>query len=128
MGLAGAAVADDQDVLVVGDVLAAHQLADQGLVDGRLAGEVERVEGLDHRQAGRLQPAVGGAALAIEQLPFGQPQQVGRVVGLVLPAGGGHRDVLAQDGRQLQRFEVVLQQHRRLRLVHDATSPTSRSR
>jgi len=126
--LAGSAVADDEDVLVLGDVLAAHEFADESLLDGRLAGELERIESLDHRQPGRLETAVGGAALAVEQFPLGESQKVGRIVGLLLAARRGDRRVLAQHGRELERFEMMLQEHGRLRRVHSITPVTRRSR
>jgi hypothetical protein len=126
--LSRAAVAHQQDVLAGGDVLAPHQLADQGLVDRRLGGEVERVQRLEDREAGRLDPPLGGAVLALDHLALDQPQQVGGVVAAVLRAGGRHRRVLAQDRRQLQLPEVVLQQHGGLGRRHDPPPGASSAR
>jgi len=54
-------VPDQEDVLLLVDVLAAHELGDEHLVDRRPGGEVEGLERFDGRKARRFQPALGGA-------------------------------------------------------------------
>lgn len=49
MGLAGAGIAHEQDVLLDIEILAAHQFEDQGLVDARLRREVKGVQGFTRR-------------------------------------------------------------------------------
>ena len=61
--------------------------------------------------------------LALQQLELGQPQQVGGVVHALRRALPGELVVLAQEGRQLQRLEVVRQQD--LRGVAHAAPPSS---
>ena len=52
MGLAGATVAESDDVVGALDVLASCQLQNQSLVQGRHRQEVEGVETLGRREAG----------------------------------------------------------------------------
>ena len=104
MGLAGAAVADSDDVLPPVYVLAACKLHDQ---------EVEGVEALGGGEACSLDPAVHHAVMAVYHLKLREPQQVAWMVDALGSALAGHLAVLSQEGRQLQLLEVVLQQHRR---------------
>ena len=46
VGLAGAGISHEQDVLAQVEIFAAHELGDDGPVDGRLGGEVKHVERL----------------------------------------------------------------------------------
>ena len=63
-------------------------------------------------------------ALAVDQLELGESQQVADVIDAFRGALPGDLVVLAQEGRQLQRLEVVGEQH--LRCVGHAPSPDSR--
>jgi hypothetical protein len=109
---AGAAVADQQHVLALVQVLAAGHLAHQWLIEGGQGGEIEAVQGFHHRKAGFLDAPFGRFALPVQQLAFGEAQQVGRVVRTILGGRGGDGGVLPQHGGQLELLEVVLQQHR----------------
>jgi len=111
MGLAGAGVADQEHVFLLGDVLAPHQLPDQGLVEGGLGLEIKGVQGLDHREGGLLDPPFGGSLFAVQELPLGQAQQVSRVITALFGADPGDGGVLPEHGGQLELFEVVLQKH-----------------
>ena len=62
--------------------------------------------------------------LAVDQLELGESQQVADVIDAFRGALPGDLVVLAQEGRQLQRLEVVGEQH--LRCVGHAPSPDSR--
>ena len=88
VALAGAGVADEQDVLALVDVLAAGELGYQPLVHRRAGGEVEALERLHGREPGGLQPSLGGALLSLEQLEFAELEEVGEVV-LVVGRGLG---------------------------------------
>src|SRR3954465_9088246 len=79
MGLPGAAVAEHDDVVAGNNKLAARQLQYQRLVEGGHRGEVEGVQALHRREAGLADAPLDQAALAIDQLQFGQAQQVSRV-------------------------------------------------
>src|ERR1019366_6205229 len=76
VSLAGAAVADRDDVLSASDVLRAGQLQHQGLVERGDGGEVEAVETLYRRESGFLDRALDGAPFPVDQLQLGQAQQV----------------------------------------------------
>ncbi len=54
-GVAGAGVADQEHVFLLIDVLPPDQLLHPCLVQGRLCGELERVQGFEHGEAGPLQ-------------------------------------------------------------------------
>ena len=76
MGLAGAAVAQCDDVLAAQDVLAAGEFQHEYLVEAGDRGEVERVEALHRREPGRSDAPLHRAALTVDQLELDQPQQV----------------------------------------------------
>ena len=80
MALAGAGVADRDDVLAALDVLRSRQLHHQRLVQVRERREVEAVEALHGRELGRLDAAVDHAPLALDDLGLDQPQQIARIV------------------------------------------------
>jgi hypothetical protein len=124
MALAGAAVAQCDHVLPPLDVLAAGELQHQHLVQRRDRCEVEAVQALDRREAGLADAPLDQPSLAIEQLELGQAEQVGRMVGAFRSTLPRQLIVLAQEGRQLERLEVVRQQH--LRQVAHVPIPRSR--
>ena len=75
MGFARPAVPDDQHILVAIRLLAHHQFPNELLVDRRLSGEVEGIQGLEDREAGVLDSAFRRSFLPIQGLPFHQTQQ-----------------------------------------------------
>ena len=87
--VAGAAVADGDDILPALDVFAAGQLHHQRLVHRRDGGKVEGVEGLDCREAGGPDPPPHHALVAVDEFQLGQPQQV---LGMVHTFGGATPD------------------------------------
>ncbi len=105
------------------DVLAAGELQHQHLVQRRDRGEVEAVQALHRREAGLADAPLDHPPLAIQQLELGEAQQVGGVVDALGRALPGQLVVLAQEGRQLQRLEVMRQQD--LRRVAHAAPPSS---
>ena len=100
------------------------QLQDQRLVERGDDLEVEAIEALDHGEARRLDAPLDHAALAVDQLELGKTQKIANVVDAFRGTLPGDLVVLAQEGRQLQRLEVVDEQH--LRCVGHAPSPDSR--
>ena len=111
MGLAGAAVAECDDVLPAQDELAAPQLQHQHLVEARDGGEVEGVEALHCREPGGTDTALDDAALAVEEFQLQQAEQVAGMIDAALSALARHLVVFAQDRRQFQLLEVVAQKH-----------------
>jgi len=69
MGFSGAGVSHEQDVFAFIEVLAAHELGDEGAVDGGLGGEIKSVEGLDDGESGGTDAAFGGSLFAFEAYP-----------------------------------------------------------
>ena len=72
MGLAGARVAERDDVLAPLDVLAPSQFQGHRLVQRRNGLEVEAVETFDGRELGLPDPPLDHAALSVDQFQFGQ--------------------------------------------------------
>ena len=120
VGLAGAAVADRDDVLAARDVLRAGQLQHQRLVERRQMPAKSKLSRLF--TAGNLRlldPPLDHPPLPLDQLQLGQPQQVAGMVDALGGALPGELVVLAQEGRQLQRLQVMGEQNLR-RVGHDA--------
>ena len=126
MGLAGAAVAERDDVLSTLDVFTSCQFQDQHLVERGNGFEVEAIEAFDGRELGLPDPPLDHAALAVDQFQFAEADQVTHMVDALGGALAGLLVVFAQEGRQLEPFEVVGQQHLR-RIAHDAP-PANRLR
>ena len=110
MGLAGAAVADGDDVLSMLDVFASGQLHHQGLVQRGDGWEVEGVQGLDGGEAGGADPALHHALAAVDEFQFRQPEQVLGVVHALGGALGRHLVVFPEEAGQLQLLQMVFQQ------------------
>ena len=119
-----AAVAEGDHVLAAVDVLAAGELQHQRLVERGDGLEVEGIEALDHGEVGGLDAALDHAALAIDQLELGETMEIAHVIDAFRGALPGELVVLALERRQLERFEVMLQQH--LRGVGHVPAPDSR--
>ena len=113
MRLAGAGIAERDDVLAAQDELASSELEHQHLVEAGNGGEVEGVEAFDRREACRPDPPLDHSALPVDQLQLHQAQQVAGMIDAV--AGAFARDlvVFPQNGRQLQLLEVMRQQNLR---------------
>jgi hypothetical protein len=120
MGLPGTAVAENDNVVAGEDELAAHQLQDQRLVEGGHCRKIEGVQAFYRREAGVADAPLNQAALAVDQLQFGQAQQVSGMIDALAGTVTGDLLVLAQESRQLERFQVMRQQHLRRRGAHAA--------
>ena len=91
----------------------ACQFEDQRLVQRGDGEEVEAVEALYDWELRLTDTALRSAAVAIEQLQFGEPQQIVREVGLLNCAGAGQLVVLAQHGGQPQSLQMMFEQNLR---------------
>src|SRR4051794_23562444 len=111
MGLAGAAVAERDHVLPLADVVAARQVEDQHLVQRRDGQEVEAIEALHRREMRLTDPALHHPPLALDQLQLGQTQEIAEMIGAFRRALPRQLVVLAQEGRQLERLEVMGEQY-----------------
>ena len=124
MGLAGAAVADGDDVLPALDVFTACQFHHQGLVQRRDGRKVEGVQAFDGRESGGADPPLHHALVAVDEFRLSQPKQVLGMVHTLGGALGRQLPVLSQEAGQLQLLQMVFQQQRRP-IVH-AALPDSR--
>ena len=94
VGLAGATVADGDDVLPALDVFTPCQFHHQGLVQRRDGWEVKGVQALDCGEAGGPDPPLYHALVPVYELKLGQSEQV---LGMIHTLGGAQ-------GRQLPVF------------------------
>ena len=119
VGLAGAAVADGDDVFTALDVFTAGQLHQQCLVQRRDGREVEGIHALHRGEAGGADPPFHHTLVAVDEFQLGQPEQV---LGMIHTFGGAlrcHLAVVPEEAGQLQLLQVVFQQQRRP-VVHAA--------
>src|SRR5215217_4707222 len=124
MGLACPAVAQRNHILPPRDIAAARQLQNQQLVQRRDHFEVKAVQTLYGREACLTNAPLNQPPLAIQQLKFAQAKQIAGVVdplGRTLPS---QLVVLAQEGGQLQRLEMMGQENLG-NLAHGCAPPSS---
>ena len=112
VGLAGAAVADGDDVLPSLVVFTAGQFHDQGFVHRGDGQEVEGVQAFDRGEAGNPDPALYHPLVAVNEFQFSETQQVVRVISPFGGTLGGQLAVLPEEGGQFQFLEMVLQEQR----------------
>jgi hypothetical protein len=124
MRLAGAGVAEGDDVLAPRDVFRAGEFQHQGLVERGERQEVEAVEAFDGREPGLLDAPLDHPPFPLDQFELGKTQQVAGVLDAFGGALPGKLVILAQEGRQLERLQVMGEQQLR-GVGHDAT-PVSR--
>lgn len=109
--LASTAVADQQDILPAIEVVSFRQFQDEWFIDCRLGREVERFECLLSRELGCLETSFRGFAFPLDQLQFAELQQERQMIDIVGAAALGHLLIYTLHGRQLELFEMMLEQH-----------------
>ena len=109
VGLAGAAVADGDDVLPALDVFAAGQFHHQCLVQRRDGWEVEGVQAFYGGEAGGADPPLHHALVAVDELKLGQPEQVLGMIHTLGGALGRQLPVFPEKAGQLQLLQMMLQ-------------------
>ena len=124
VGLAGAAGAEGDDVLSPLDPFATGQFQNLHLVQRRDRLEVEAVEAFDGRELRGLDPALDHPALAVDELLLHQAGEKADVVQAFGRALAGELLVFPQEGRQLQRLEVMAEKN--LGGFGHAASPATR--
>ena len=110
MGLASSAGAEGDDVLAALDPFAARQLEHLYLVQAGDRLEVEAVEAFDRREPCGLDPSLDHPALAVDELQLHEAGEKADVVQAFGRALAGELLVFPQEGRQLERLEVVGEQ------------------
>src|SRR5215207_6771063 len=111
MGLARPAVAQRNHILPPRDIAAARQLQNQQLVQGRDRGKVKAVKALHTREARLTNAPLNQPPLAVQQLKFAQAKQIAGVVDPLSRTLPSQLVVLAQEGGQLQRLEMMRQEN-----------------
>ena len=94
------------------------------LFTGRDGEEVEAVQALCGREACSPYPPVQLAVMAVYEFKLREPQQVAGMVDTLDGTAAGQLAVLAQERRQPQFLEMVLQEHAGL-IAHDLPPTTS---
>ena len=102
MRLAEADVADQDDVGLGRDELQAEEVLDLRPVDFGWPGQLELIEGLEHREAGVLDASLDAAALAHRRFALDQPCQKLHVRELLRGGLCRHGLVMLPDIGQLQ--------------------------
>jgi len=118
--LAGAAVAQGDDILPAFHVRRAGEIQHQGLVERGQRLVVEAVEAFDRREPGRLDTALDHAPLPVDQFQFRQALQIPGVVDTLCGALACQLVVLSQEGRQPERLQMMGKQDLRRLRAHDA--------
>ena len=117
MRLPDAARAEQDHILPAVDVIAAREIQHQHLVGAGDRLEVEALELFDDGEPGLLDTPLDEAALAVDQLQLHQPGQELDMIQALGSALARQFLVLAQEGRQLQLLQMMLEQDAR-RLSH----------
>ena len=111
--LAGAAVAERDDVLMAQNVRAAGELEDEHLVEARDRGEVEGVEAFDRREARLPDPPLDDTPLAVDEFELREAEEIAGMIDAFARAVAGHLVVFPQERRQLQLLQVMGKQNLR---------------
>lgn len=124
MGLAGAGVAHQQDVLALVKLFSAHELGDEMPVDGGFGRKIEGVEGLEDGKTGGADAAFGIALLEFKALVFAQARQKLNGIVTILGTGGRYVFVFALDNGRLEQLQVMVEQHERAFCIHQFSPPS----
>ena len=112
------------DVLPAGHILRAGEFQHEGLVERGNGGEVEAVQALPGWEPRLLDPSLHHAPFAVDQLQFGQTQEIAGMIEALGGALPSELVVLAQERGQLECLQVMSEQ-KLGRIGHDA-APVSR--
>jgi hypothetical protein len=125
VALAGAAVAERDNVLPAQNVLAARQLQDQHFVEGRDRSKIEAIEPLYGREARGANAPFHHAALALDQLELAKPEQIAHMIDTAARAFLGNFPVFGEKGGQFELLQMVLE--KQLRFVRGLRHAAARS-
>ena len=115
MRLAGAAVAESNNIVAGDDIFAAREFENKRLVERWNGSEVERVETLHRGKAGGADAAFDHAPFAIDEFELGEAQKEADMIEPL--AGGlcGDLFIFAQEGRQFELTQMMGEQNLRRR-------------
>ena len=115
MRLAGATVAEGDDVVVGDDIFAAREFENEWFVERRNSGEVECVETLHRWKTGSADSALDHAPFTIDEFKLGKAQEEADMIETLAGGFGGELFILAQEGRQFELSQVMREQNLRRR-------------
>src|SRR3982074_3403105 len=128
MRLAGAAVAESNNIVVGDDIFTTGQFENERLVERWNGSEVERIETLHRGKAGGADAALDHASFAIDEFELGETQ---KIAGMIEPLTGGFRGhfvIFAQESRQFELPQMMPEQHLGRRRAGGPAVVTWRSR
>jgi hypothetical protein len=111
MRLAGAAVAESNNIVAGDDIFTTGQFENERLVERWNGSEVERIETLHRGKAGGADAALDHAPFAIDEFGLGEAQ---KIAGMIEPLTGGFRGnfvIFAQESRQFELPQMMPEQH-----------------
>src|SRR3981081_511000 len=111
MRLAGAAVAESNNIVAGDGIFAAREFENERLVQRWDSGEVERVETLHRRKPAHADAPLDHAPFAIDEFEPGEAQ---KEAGMIEPLARGLRGnlfIFAQEGRQFELTQMMREQN-----------------
>src|ERR1700732_452884 len=115
MLLAGAAVAESNNIVVGDDIFTTGQFENERLVERWDGSGVERVETLHRRKAGGADAELDHAPFAIDEFEFGEAQKEADMIEPLARGLCGDLFILPQEGRQFELTQMMGKQNLRRR-------------
>src|ERR1700730_17523431 len=115
MRLAGAAVAESNNIVVGDEIFATGQFENERLVERWNGGEVERVETFHRRKMRGADAALDHAPFAIDEFEFGETQQEADIIETLARRLRGDFFIFSQEGRQFELPQMMGEQNLRRR-------------
>src|ERR1700704_879733 len=115
MRLAGAAVAESNNIVAGDDIFTTGQFENERLVERWNGSEVERVETLHRRETGGADATLDHAPLAIDEFKLGEAQEEADMIETLVGGLCGDLFIFAQEGRQFELSQVMGEQNLRRR-------------
>src|ERR1700720_4032335 len=115
MRLAGAAVAESNNIVVGDDIFTTGQFENERLVERWNGSEVERVETLHRGKAGGADAALDHALFAIDEFEFGETQKEADMIEPLARGLCGDLFIFAHEGRQFELTQMMGEQKLRRR-------------
>src|ERR1700737_4832441 len=115
MRLAGAAVAESNNIVVGDDIFTTGQFENKRLVERRNGSEVERVETLHRGKAGGADAALDHAPFAIDEFELGEAQKEADMIEPLARGLCGDFFIFSQEGRQFELPQMMGEQNLRRR-------------